>query len=96
MSFPMVGASADNTFFVVVVLYEQAKHGEPGKGKGVLPVEATVDLVAKIFRLGLSLELISSNVSVVGVVDFTAKARRLGGDDGSSFGAINCGVGGGT
>ena len=28
MSFSMVGPSADNTFFVVVVLYEEANHGE--------------------------------------------------------------------
>lgn len=51
----------------------------------------TVDFVAKILRLGLSFESISSNVSGR-VVDFTANARRfVGGDDKSSFGAMACG-----
>jgi hypothetical protein len=54
----------------------------------------TVDFVANILRLGLS--FISSYVSDGGgIVDLTANARRFGGDDRSSFGAISCGCGGG-
>lgn len=56
-----------------------------------------MDFVANILRLGLL--FISSNVSdavcAAATVDLTANARRFGGEDGSSFGAIGCGCGGG-
>lgn len=51
--------------------------------------------MANILRLGLSSIFISSNVSVVDIVDLTAKARRFGVEEGSSFGAIGCGCDGG-
>ena len=58
-----------------------------------IPIDETVDFVAKILRRGLS--FISSYVSLVGNVDLTAKARRFGGEERSSLGAISCGGGGG-
>lgn len=59
-----------------------------GKGCSLrnLPIGVTVDLVAKILRRGRSFT--SSKVSPADMVDLTANARRLGGEERSSFGAI--------